>query len=113
MLAFDKAVTINVLVSLGGREVSEGQVCWERAGQGSCRLELCTWEPWRREEGSWEHPVRRMSRITQANIPSWSSTLSTPGFCTPLGNAQEEQCPGRDAPGELGPCLGHNSAGDA
>lgn len=39
-----------------------------------------------------------MSRITQANNPSWSGAVSTAGFGTPVGNAQEQQCPGRDAP---------------
>lgn len=42
MLACDKVVTINVPVSVGRRELSEGQVCWEWAGQGaagwSCAL---------------------------------------------------------------------------
>lgn len=51
MLAFAKAVAGNVPVSLGHRDVSEGQVCWEWAGQGGCSLELCIWEPWRRGEG--------------------------------------------------------------
>lgn len=54
-----------------------------------------------------------MSRITQANISSWCSALSAAGFGIPVGNAQEEQCPGRDAPGELGAFLGQNSAGNA
>lgn len=57
--------------------------------------------------------MRRMSTVTQANIPSWSGTLSTAGFGTPVGNGKEEQCPGRDAPGKLGACLGQNSAGNA
>lgn len=42
MLAFDRTVTANVLVPPGHRELSEGQVCWEQAGQGaagwSCAL---------------------------------------------------------------------------
>lgn len=61
----------------------------------------------------WEHSVRRMSTITQADIPSWGGALSTAGFGTLVGNGKEEQCPGRDAPGKLGAFLGQNSAGNA
>lgn len=35
VLACDTVVTINVPVSVGCRELSEGQVCWEWAGQGA------------------------------------------------------------------------------